>query len=319
MSARYFGHSAFVAFIIVVSICGYSFTSIAAESSGATSRKRTAPSSASSTASSNKKTPTTAGSGVAATIRTDGALIYSKPDFDADILATLSEGQTVRVSKATTGEVAKFHKVRAGPVLGYIAEIDVQIEGATKKRTHKRGEKKQAKKKKDDGPQDPMMFSRFVGILIGQTSFLESVQGRDSDESLLVYGMKVTGPDVVLDGPIMDLNIALHYGAPTYYDRYSVTKPTGFVLWVDPLVLLPFINAQNHMVYLGAGPLLVLSSFKYTEAAGGLVDATSLKLGLSFELGFGFRIEKVAARIEGVYYLEHQSYKGVRLSVQSQF
>ncbi len=266
-----------------------------------------------------KKSGVVQTSGVAAKVRTDGAIVYSKPDFDSEVLATLSEGQPVRVSKTTTGDFAKFHKVRAGPVLGYIAEIDIQIEGATKKRTHKRGEKKSAeKKKKREEPDSPMMFSRFVGLLVGQVSFRESVEGADGEESLTVYGLKISGPDVVLDGPIMDLNILLHYGAPAYYGQYSTAPPTGFLLLIDPVVLLPFMNRQNGMVYLGAGPVLSISSFK-TVDVNGPVDRSAMHIGASFSLGAGFRIEKVAVRFEGKYYLERQSYKGMQLSIQSQF
>ncbi len=290
---------------------------MAQESAGARTRaKRSTSTSAKKPAAAGQ-----AGSGVGAIVRNDGALVYTNPDFDSEVLATLQEGQAVRVSKATTGNFAKFHKVRAGPVLGYIAEIDIQIEGATKKRTHKRGDKKadtRKKKKKDDGPELPMMFSRFVGLLVGQNSFKESIQGSDEDESLFVYGLKITGPDVVFEGPIMDLTIALHYGAPNYYGKLSSTKPSGFAIWVDPLLLLPFVNAQDHMFYIGAGPTFVLTSFKVTNTDR-MMDLTSINIGAAFSAGAGFRIEKVAVRFEGRYYLERQSYKGLQLSVQSQF
>src|SRR3712207_8806515 len=36
----------------------------------------------------------------------------------------------------------------------------------------------------------PIAFSRFVGILVGQASYKESIEGRTEDESLLVYGLK---------------------------------------------------------------------------------------------------------------------------------
>lgn len=299
--------------LVLLVILGFSSSLVAQESVPSSSRQRTSRSST------NSKRPNQAGGGVAAVVRTDGALVYAQPDFDAEVLSTLNEGQSIRVSRGTTGQFAKFHKVRVGPILGYIAEIDVQVEGATKKRTHKRADKKQEKKKKkDDGPQLPMMFSRFVGVLVGQTSYKEGIQGADEDANLLTYGLKVTGPDVVLDGPIMDLNVQLHYGAPSYYDRLSETKPTGFILWVDPLLLLPFVNGQNSMVYLGAGPVLVLSNFKVYNT-NRMMDLTALNVGASFSVGAGFRIEKVAVRAEAKYYLEKTSYKGILLSVQSQF
>ena len=279
-------------------------------------------------------------SGVAAVVKSDSALIYSKPDFDADVLGTLNAGQHVRVSKGTTGSVVKFHKVRAGSIVGYVAESDVAVEGETKRReaksdngpsktkassasknktkTNNKKKSKESKKRNEDKEKFPMLFSRFVGVMVGQVGFKEGISGVDATDNFLVYGLKVTGPDVLLDGPIMDLNVALHFGAPSYYNSLSTTKPTGFVLLTDGLFLLPFIQAQDQMVYFGAGPLLVLSNFKVTNG-GAPQDLTALNLGVSFSVGAGLRFDKVALRLEGKYYIEKQSYRGLQLSLQSQF
>ncbi|RYZ68870.1 MAG: SH3 domain-containing protein, partial [Proteobacteria bacterium] len=206
-------------------------------------------------------------SGVSAVIRTDGAMVYAKPDFDAEVLTTLNQGQKVRVSQGTTGAVVKFHKVRVGPVLGYVAEIDVQVEGGIKKRDHKRGagkgNKKSAKSDSKTNPKSkgnardraraemaeankkreklPFAFTRYVGLFVGVAGYEEEVGGSKEKDSLLIYGLKLTGPGILFEGPILDLNLMLHYGAPKAYTDISSVKPSGYLIMADSLLLLPML------------------------------------------------------------------------------
>ncbi len=283
---------------------------------------------------------TATGSGVAATVRTDAAMIYSKPDFDAELLATLKQGDKVRVSSGTTGDFAKFHKVRVGSVLGYIADIDVQVEGAPKKRDHVRkfgendkagktqNQKQNQKQKKNASSGDPkkkfkdeslpILFTKYVGVLIGMSEFNEGITGVDAKENLLVYGLKVTGPDVLLNGPIMDLNLAFHYGAPSYYSSLSSTKPSGFVMMADALLLLPFFQRDLVMISIGLGPAVRFSSFNVTSG-GEPKSLTQLDLALGAALGGGFKLGKVAVRLEGKYLFGKQTDRLIQASLQQAF
>jgi hypothetical protein len=274
--------------------------------------------------------------GIAAKIKNEGALVYDKPDFDGEVLATLPLGTKVRVSKGVTGNFAKFHRVRAGKILGYISTMDVDVEGgttiseisdgtrkpkpnvkATKKKPKAQASQKPTKKKKRRESR-PIYFSRFVGALIGRTEFKEGIIGADASTNLTIYGLKITGPDTIIEGPITDFNVALHYGAPDYYDRLSKTKPSGFVVFADLDLLIPFTQKQNQMAYFGLGPLLVLSSFKVTSG-GAAMDLTTLNLGLSLVLGGAVRFDQVAFRLEGKYFIEKQSYRALQASVQTEF
>jgi hypothetical protein len=285
--------------------------------------------------------------GVGASVLTDGAMVYTKPDFDADVLTKLKKGQRVRVSRGVRGEYAKFHKVRAGSVLGWIAEIDVKVDGAPRRaeaarerqanepreRTSKRAQaeaeaKAKAKDKREaESPREkkpfmdeslPIFFTKYVGVLAGASEFVESVSGVDSHETLLVYGLKVTGPDVLLTGPVMDFNIALHYGAPSYYDSLSSTKPGGFVLMSDALLLYPFFNRDKAMITFGLGPLLKFSNFSVTSG-GDAKSLTELDAGVSLALGGAVKFGKIAVRLEGKYMLEKHQEKLFQLAVQQQF
>jgi hypothetical protein len=266
--------------------------------------------------------------GVAATIRTDGAMVYSKPDFDADVLTQMKQGDHVRVSSGTIGDFAKFHKVRVGSVLGWVAEIDVQVDGAPKKRDHKRGAGKNGKKptkaggKKEKKPftdtSQPLFFTKYVGAIVGLSDFVESISGVDSQESLLVYGIKITGPDILINGPIMDFNVLLHYGAPAYYNALSSTKPSGFVIMSDALFLYPLLNKDKAIVTFGLGPLAKYSSFNVTSG-GDIRILAEFDVGVSLALAGAIKFDKIAVRLEAKYMIEKHTEKLFQLAVQQQF
>jgi hypothetical protein len=116
----------------------------------------------------------------------------------------------------------------------------------------------------------------------------------------------------------MDLNFALHYGAPSYYQALSSTSPSGFLLITDGLFLVPFLQNQDSMAYLGFGPMVLLSDFKVTNDHRQM-DLSTLNIGAAFSLGAGVRIEHAALRIEGKYYIEKQSYYALQLALQTDY
>ena len=274
--------------------------------------------------------------GVGAKVRTDGAMVYAKPDFDSDVLTTLKEGDKIRVSKGTLGEKANFHKVRAGSILGWIAEIDVQLDDAPFKREQRRGAGKRDKDKTDKSDKKrpksgekkpkkpfmddntPMFFQKYVGAVIGLSDFNESINGVDAHESLFVYGLKITGPDILFNGPILDVNLLLHYGAPSYYNALSTTKPSGFLFMADTLLLYPFFNRDKGIVAVGFGPLIKYSSFSVTNG-GDLKSLSEFDVGVSLALSGAMRFNKIAVRLEGKYLIEKHSEKLFQLAVQQQF
>lgn len=270
--------------------------------------------------------------GVMATVTTDGALVLMKPDPDSSVIVQLEAGKKIRVSKGTTSGEVKFRKVRFGGRIGYIADIDVRIgdapdagdEGAAKSSdSASAGAGKKARKKKEASrkkhrPNDPVYFSRFVGLIVGFSEFKEGISGVDASTSMVFYGLKITGPDTIVNGPVMDFNLLLHYGAPSYYDALSATKPSGFVILTDALLKLPILQGQNGLFALGIGPMFMFSQFAVVNG-GRNQSLTELNLGLSLSLGVTYRISRVALGLEGKYYVEKNSYRGLFASVQSQF
>ena len=269
------------------------------------------------------------GDGVAAVVATDGALVFASPDASSAIIAQLPEGQKVRVSKGVVkGPEEQFRRIRVGPKIGYIITTDVALEGATAAAPAKAprfGSKKrknadQKKRERDLMPKKkkPMYFTRYIGLLYGDSEYKEGISGINASTSFPTYGFKITGPDVLISGPVIDFNFALHYGAPSYYDKYASARPTGFVIFTDALALVPFFERMNSLLYVAGGPALVYSQFNMIHS-GKTVNLSTLNLGLSFALGGAYRIDRVALRLEGKYMVEKQSYRAIQAAVQIEF
>ena len=261
--------------------------------------------------------------GVAAVVSTDGALVFVAPDPDSEAIAQLPEGQGVRVSKGTTSGPEKFRKVRVNNRIGYILDIDVVLgEAAAAKgktgKNKKANAKKPKKKEHKVDTHEPMYFCRYFGVLLGQSEFKEGINNVDSSTNFLIYGLKITGPDTLFPGPVLDFNLALHNGAPDYYGALSATPPSGFVMLIDTMVQVPFVQAQNGTVYVEAGPLLAITHFSVVNS-GRAMDLSSVNVGVSTAVGAGFRVERVAGRLEAKYMIEKQSYKALQASIQMQF
>lgn len=258
--------------------------------------------------------------------------IYAEPDLDAKVVTIAKRGMKIPVSKGMRGEYAKFFRTRVNGKIGWILTIDIRsVAEAKKVFTKARAEAYKpgpfAKESQDEDEQDteskhskhePFTFTRSVSLVVGSTEYKESINGVDHATNLLNYGLKLTGPDVFLTGPLMDVNILLHYGAPSYYSELSSTKPSGFVMWWDANLLLPIMARENYLIGIGAGPLLVISNI---QASQGTQDygMWQFNLGADLELTAGVRWGDFCARLEGKYYFEKKSYRQVQLAIGTVF
>ncbi len=280
-------------------------------------------------AESKKKKNADVGASQAAVVKADSVIVYSKPDFDAATISYLSAGQDVRVSKRQYGTVQKFFRLRLpNGKIGYVSTIDVSREGGNSDESEKT---KGKDKGKDEDHADksrqraryrremdkPMMFNRWIGLVGGNLAFKEKIKGSKGEDDLIIYGLKVTGPDIVLEGPIMDLNVFLHIGAPKYYEDLSKIKPTGFVFMTDALLLFPLTGGQNSSVYFGGGPMFKYTKFKYIGLAGTPKNPQQFALGGSGVIGLGMRMGGLAIRGEAKYVAERTTQIIYQFSLQT--
>lgn len=258
---------------------------------------------------------------------TDSAMVFEKPDMDSDTLAYLNVGQAVRVSKKIYGLDPRFYKISLPDgKFGYVATIDVGPVKSEKEASRSSSAPKPADLKREERMArarlksemaKPMMFNTWFGAALGRMTFKEKIPGVKAEEDLLVYGLKVTGPDVLLQGPIMDVNVMLHYGAPSYYESLSRVKPSGFIFSTDALLIVPFGMGQDTGLYFGLGPWARYSSFKYVNQTGALQAPSKFGIGAAFALGGAYRIGAFSLRLEGKRIWESSTQTVLQLGLQT--
>lgn len=257
--------------------------------------------------------------------------IYEKPDLDAKVIATVRQGIKIPVSKGVRGDFAKFYRTRVLGRLGWVLILDVKPEAEAKKvlaqakvQASKPGPfatDEDADDRSVDGngigardEREPFAFSRSVSFVLGQTQYKESISGQDFIASLLHYGLKITGPDILFTGPLMDVNVVLHYGAPPYNEALSSIKPSGFVLWTDANLLLPVFVRENTLVTLGVGPLLVLANTRSGQGEA-TFSRWKTELGATTGVAVGQRFEDLSVRLEAKYIFEDKTYHQVQMAI----
>lgn len=266
-------------------------------------------------------------------VQTDSAMVFTKPDMDSNVISYLNAGDTVRVSQRVYGSLHKFYRISLPKgQFGFVATIDVSS-AKTSKSAGNSKVKNQAKSKSEQMTakqmdqaerarikrelQKPAMLNRWFGLLLGQMQFKEKVPGVKAEDNLLVYGFKMTGPDLLLQGPIMDMNFTLHFGAPEYYKAISRVKPSGFLFTTDALLLMPFGMGDNSGLYFGLGPWIKFSTFKYVAPSGALQTPSKFDIGAAFSAGGMYRFGAFSVRLEGKYVLENVTHNVIQLGLQT--
>lgn len=255
---------------------------------------------------------------VLATVSVDGAMVYNRPDFDSKVIAYLHKGSKVTVSQKVFGAFRKV-LVRKG-LVGYISEVDVNAKGPGASSSHASPHDKKAKNKRPRPRlHRPVADTRWIGALLGYVNYREQIAGGKPAANLMTYGLKLTGPNILLRGPyLMDLNLAVHAGAPKYYEQGADVTPSGFLVMIDTPLLFPVGDSRDSMAYLGIGPLLTYSAFDVI-LQGQNFHLEEMKLGLSLLVGYGYRIGDAIARLEAKYFIEKTQYVGVQFGLQGAF
>ena len=276
-----------------------------------------------------KKKSKTTGSTFAVVV-VEASQIYGRPDLDAPVISVVTRGTRIPISRGTRGDFAKFHRTRVNGKIGWVVTIDIRSETAAKKilkaedaESMKPGPFADDPKEEPERPmnakeREPYAFAKTVSFAVGMAGYKESINGSDYSANLLTYGLKLTGPDVLLTGPLMDLNVMFHYGAPDYYAGLSSITPSGFLMWVDANLLLPIRMRENYMIAVGAGPLLVLSNMQSTQGVQSY-DMWALNVGANVELTAGLRFDDFSVRLDGRYLFENKSYWQTQLAIGTVF
>jgi hypothetical protein len=171
------------------------------------------------------------------------------------------------------------------------------------------------KKKKPEGP---LFFSTLIGGQVGLINYAEKTQSGKKSSKELVYGIKLSGPNLIFQNFLVDLSFSFHFGAPDFFNDFS-TNPSGFFVLTD--LTFPFIlsRTESRYIYGGFGPMLNTSFFDF-KVAGQDESSKRIRLGGVGTFGLAYEIgDSWGFKAEGKYYFESSSYWGVLAGFQKRF
>lgn len=255
------------------------------------------------------------------TVSQDGAMIYQAPNFDANILSYLSAGDKLTLlSTKRYSEYFLYIKTEKG-VKGYISSVDT-VGGVVKKA---KGKKKVSKSKSEEISKPrravrDMDSSAYFGLGVERIEFREKTGGDFHKQFLSATALRFLGPDFLMSGDLQtEMNVALYTKTPEYYeDMTGESSGSGLLLLMDFLAVTPFDLTRSSMTYFGFGPLIRHSSFNVQTSIGGKSSSynlTNINLGFAFEIGYMYRINRVALRFDWKYYWEKMQHNGLGLSL----
>ena len=261
---------------------------------------------------------------------TDGGAVYSKPDFDAPVSDYLPFKSKLWVTKKAVpgvGGLGLFHHVRYKDKAGFVVDTDIRITSKDvdstdvpkKKSAHQHHEKKTSSvdDEKVDG-RETVFFKRYVGGALALVNFTEKFSGQKFSDQMLMYGLRMSGPGTLFDGPPLDVNIWFSVQKPGYYSKFTSTPPQGFLMFGDFMVVLPFYEGTNTMVTYGLGAMWTYTSYK-VQVKNSRFDSQEFRIGADLGLGVTHRFGRYAVKGDVKYYYEKTQYLGWIASFQTEY
>lgn len=254
----------------------------------------------------------------------DGVPVYRNAHFDSPVIATLPGGKVYDVSSKTFN--GAFYRIRVKPgVIGYVSDVDIKPLFPVAGKKNEGSKKSQQQPEKKEKKKRPFEFTRYGGLQYSLIEFTEDTMGDKRKDQIGFFGIKLSGPDLMVDGYFpTDVNILFHDGAPPYYEKLTGNSTEGWILLMDFLWESYFPHGKNSLTFLGFGPLFKFSRFN-VSLTDPLTSTTTdyslqdMSLGAVFNAGVALRWEPVALRGELQYYWEKQTYWGASLALQFDF
>ena len=253
----------------------------------------------------------------------DSAAVYKAPDFDATVLTYLKEGKAYMVSNQVFGAFLKI-KV-SDQMVGYIADTDVNSAKDSKKVVEKKEKSAKVVAKHEDEEKHiskksrPFQWTRYSGLQLSSIRFREQTMSLRPSENLTFYGLKMTGPDLLIEGEMVtEFNLQLHLDAPNYYETATGKPASGMLMLLDVMMLSQNPQGKNALLYFGFGPMIRYS--KFDVSLGNIpYSLQDIAFGAKFNLGIGLRVSKLALRAETQLFWEKLIYSGLGVTAQMEF
>lgn len=268
---------------------------------------------------------------------TDGAAVYSKPDFDSPVQDYLGYQTVASVSRrpyAGNGGMGLFHRIKYGNKLGYIPDTDIKVskkEVAAEKASEGGKKKSGGSMAFDDeemkmGPgKNPIYMTRYLGGAVSRVYFTEKFSSHKLSDQMVMYGLRMTGPGTLFDGPPLDFNFWFSVQKPQYYKVLTGNQDvSGFLLFGDVQAMFPVIDVDNTIINFGMGLMYVFTHYNVpvrSNATGKTAnfDSQEFRMGFDVAAGAGHRFGRYLLRGDMKYYIEKTSYVGYLASFQMEY
>jgi hypothetical protein len=261
-----------------------------------------------------------------AIVQDGGATVFPSISFDSDPIAYLNPGQKVKASrKKYPGKegFGLFYKVYISKSKsGYVSDVELIPQFTETKFTKREKENPEFDEvtKETEPQQEPLLFTRFMGLSLNSIQYKEAFAGGDLQSSTPFYGLKLTGPGYLFEEVPLDIDILLAPAPPDYYDRVLSTAPSsGLAIFSTLALKFPFIDLDNFHVYYSLGLLANYSRFKI-QIGSNSFDSQEFKVGLLGGLGAALRFRgRFFLQGDARYYYEKTEYWGYGISFGRQY
>lgn len=235
--------------------------------------------------------------------------IYSKADFDSEVFATVSQGETYMVSDKNYGPFYRI-KLKSGKV-GYIVDYELDIEGKGPFVEKDLDEVLAAEAMKfaqetSEDEEEIQLFGRSgAGPTLQLINFNEETLGAGQTDNLLAVGYKNLS--------LTSWSLLGAFKAPKYYAEKTGGSASGFKLWGDFGFSNPVVNLGRSEIRF-AGSLFGHFSFIQVETTLRKYDLHDISVGLALEFGWLYRFRKNAVDVAVKYYFDKSNYAGLGVS-----
>lgn len=251
-----------------------------------------------------------------ASVVIDGAIIYSAPNFDAPVMTYLREGQKINISQKLFGA---FYRVELGKSqTGYISDIDVKVPGKEFTPQGPFADDESASVSHAFSPRS-LLENVYLGVTGGYVYYSEPLGAMPPLDPIEVYGLKASGPGIVLDGPfVVDFTVKAFLRVPSYYQEITEIEPTGYGVFADTVIVLPYESWLGLKSYYGLGVHFLYTDYTLTRSGKTLLPK-ELKAGAVGLVGLGLTLGRFGVKIEGKGYYDRSLYGGWEASLQYAF
>jgi hypothetical protein len=260
---------------------------------------------------------------------TDGAALYQAPDFDSTVQEYLRYQTQVMASRKAyvgVGGLGLFHKVQFKNRAGFVADTDIRVakvareedETETSAAPSKNPSKAWEKEEEEALGKAPLYFTRYLGGALAMVNFTEKFSGQKLSDNMLMYGLRMSGPGTLFDGPPLDVNVWFSLQKPGYYSRFSSGSPSGFMMFGDLMIQLPFIDAKRTLVTYGLGVMWTYTRYN-VPVKSVTFDSQEFRMGGVAGVGVGQKFGKFMLRGDVKYYYEKAQYFGYMGSLQMEY